>query len=91
MVQEISLRLQERYAKTGGPKTVDSESVLQVIEGNQSNSTRRVSGNLGFSQFSVVRHLLNLDKSIHVNPIMSHMTKTFKNILLTLVYICIYI
>ena len=45
-------------------KTVDSEAVLPAIDSNSVSSTQRVSGKLGISQFSVVRHLHDLSKSI---------------------------
>ena len=48
MVKELRL---------GWPKTMDFEVVFQAIEANLTSSTRRVSGELGFSHNSVIGHL----------------------------------
>ena len=45
--------------KSGWPKCVNSEAVLQTIEANAASRTQRLSGELGISQSSVV-HLHNL-------------------------------
>ena len=55
-------------ARSGRPKTVDSEAVFQAIEANPKSSTRKVSGELGISQSSVVRRLHDLGKSISELP-----------------------
>ena len=52
------------YIRSGRPKTVESEAVHQAIEANLVNSTQRVSGEVGISQFSVVCHLHDFSKSI---------------------------
>ena len=44
-------------------KTMDSEAVLQTIEADPASSTQNVSGELGISQSSVIRHLHDLGKS----------------------------
>ena len=50
-------------ARLDKPKTMDSEAVLQVIEPNPVSSTRRVSGELCISLFSVVHYIHDLGKS----------------------------
>ena len=44
-------------------KTMDSEAVFQATEANQMSSIQRVSGEVGISQSSVIRHLHDLDNS----------------------------
>ena len=46
-------------AKSGRPKTVDSEAVLQPIEANLVSSTQRVSSELDISQSHVIHHHLH--------------------------------
>ena len=54
----------DEQAKSGRPKTVDSEALLQVIEANPASYTQRVSGELSISQSTVVCCLHNFSKSI---------------------------
>ena len=62
MVQEILLVLQRsnNQAKSGRPKTMNSEDILQAIEANPASSTP--SGKLGISLSSVVSHFHDLGK-----------------------------
>ena len=62
--------------KSDRPKTVDSKTVHQAIATNPSCSICRVSGELGISQSSVVRHLHDSGKSI---IIVHHVTKILQN------------
>ena len=63
MFQEILLGLQKPYnqVRSGRPKTVDSEIMLQGIEANQVSSTWGVSGKLSIPQSSVVTYIHNLE------------------------------
>ena len=60
------------------PKTVDSETVLQTKEANLVSYTRRVYGELGFTQFSVFRQLHDLRKSIY-SQIVPHVAKILQD------------
>ena len=51
-----------QVSKSGRPKTVDSDAVLQSIEANPMSSTGRVSGEIGISLSREVRHLHDLGK-----------------------------
>ena len=51
-------------ARSGKPKSVDSNAVLQAIEANLASSSWRVSGKLDTSQSSVVCHLHDFSKNI---------------------------
>ena len=55
MVVEISLELRE-LRRSGRPKIVDSESVLQAIEASPVIRTRRVSGLINITQSIAVRN-----------------------------------
>ena len=59
MVQEILLGLQECQQSRSGQVGIklDSEAMLRAIEANLLSSTRRVSGEHGISQTSVVLQL----------------------------------
>ena len=61
------------------PKTVDSKAMLQAIVANTVSSTRRVSGEPGISQSSVVRHVHELGKNICYCWIVPHVTKISQN------------
>ena len=73
-------------------KAWSSEAVFQVIEAKLIRSTRRVSGELGISQTSVLRHLYDLGKSICSCWIVTPVNKILQNFNQTLyIYIHIYI
>ena len=72
-------------ARSGKPKTVDSEALLQTMEANPVGNTRRVSGEFSISLSSVVHHLHNLSKSISSSRIVFHFRKILQNFWLTLV------
>ena len=57
---------------------MDSKTVLQPIQVNLESDTLRVSGELSISQFSVVRHLHDLSKSIQKCQILPHIFKYYK-------------
>ena len=69
--------------RSGRPKTVDSDAVLQAIKVNPRSSPGRVSSELSISQFSVVHHLFDLSKSIRSYWILPHVTKISQNFWLT--------
>ena len=52
----------EYKARSVRPKNVDSETVFQTLAENQESRIQRVSGELGISQPTVVRHLHGFDK-----------------------------
>ena len=54
----------DNQSRSGKPKIMDSEAVLQAIEVNLEIGSQKVSGELGISQSSVVCHFHNLGKSI---------------------------
>ena len=58
---------------------MDSEVVLKATEAYPAISTRRVSGELGISQFSMVSHVDNIGKSILNCRIELHITKIEQN------------
>ena len=64
MVQETLLELQE-LLRSGRPKTVYFEAMLQAIETNQAINTQRVSGELSILQINVVHYLYDFSKSSH--------------------------
>ena len=70
----------DNQARSGRPKTIDSDSVLPAMETNLASNTWRVSGNLSFTQSSVIHYLHDLDKSIQICTIVSHITKILQNI-----------
>ena len=80
----------DNQARSSRFKSVDFEIVLLVIEPNPASSAQRVSGELGISQFSVVRHFDDLCKkkikSIRRCRIMRHVTKILQNFWFTLVH-----
>ena len=63
MVQEILLGLQEPQ-HSGRPITMKSKTMFQAIVANLMSSFQRVSGEHSISQFSMVHHLHNFNKSI---------------------------
>ena len=65
-------------------KTVNFEAVLEAIEPYPVCSTRRVSGELGIIQFSVVCDIYDRSKTIRRSQIVFHMTKILQNVLLAL-------
>ena len=71
-------------------KIVDSEAIVQAIEENLVSNSRRVSGELGISQTSVVRHLHVLGKSTRRRWIVPHVTKILQNFWLTLVFLKVF-
>ena len=71
-------------ARSGRPKAMDSEAVLQARETNLTSTTWRVSGKLAISLFSVIHHLHNVDKILQNIQIVFHVTKIFQNFWLTL-------
>ena len=75
MVEEILLWLQKHkdLARSARSKTVYSKAVLEDIEANLSRSTRRVSGELGTSQSSEDRYILDLGKCIKSYRIVHHL------------------
>ena len=54
MIQEILL---DEQARLGKPNTVDFNAMIQSIKVGLVSRTQRVSGDLGISQFSIIRHL----------------------------------
>ena len=56
----------DNQARSGSPKTVDSEVVCQAIEANLVSCTWRVSGKFGILQSILIRDLLNLGKRIQL-------------------------
>ena len=52
------------HARSGRPKTRNSEDMLQTKEANQASSTQRVSGKFGISQSSGICHLCDLSRTI---------------------------
>ena len=54
------------------PKSMDPEAVLPTIEANLTSCIRRVSGELGISEPSVIRHFHDLGKSIRSCWIVPH-------------------
>ena len=48
--------------RSGRPSTTDNEVLRELIEANPSTSTRRLSGETGVSQSTIVRHLHELGK-----------------------------
>ena len=64
--------------KSGSPKTVESESILQAIEVNLVSSTRKISGELDISEFSQVCHFSGLSKSKQNCLIVPHLIKISK-------------
>ena len=67
-------------AKSGRPRSMDSETMLQAIETNLASSTWRVSGELSISQSSLVYYLHDLSKSIHSCQIVPHSIKMMENV-----------
>ena len=72
MLYEFELGYKYTEANSGRPKTVDSKIVHPAIETNLVSSTRRVSGELGISQSSVVPHILHLSKILWSCRIVRH-------------------
>ena len=48
--------------RSGRPKTINSEAILNAVEINPSTSTRRLTAELGIPKTSIVRHLHSLGK-----------------------------
>ena len=57
--------------RLGGPKIMDSDTIAT----NSVSSSQRISGELGISLSSIVRHLHDLDKCIWIYKILPHVTK----------------
>ena len=71
IVQEILLRLKEQ-TRTSQPQIVDSKAMLQALEANLVSNTKRVSGEFGILQSSVVCHVHDFTKNIWSWQIVSH-------------------
>ena len=81
----VSRTLMIRQGPAGKPKSMNSKTVLQVIDTSLASSIWRVSGEFCISQSSVVYHLYNLDKSIQSCWIEPHVIQILQNFWLTLV------
>ena len=85
MVQEIWRGARTTMIRQGhiGLKNLKSEVLFQTIEANLSRSTWRVSGGLGISNSSEVRHFHILWQKQQRCPIVHHITKILQNFWLT--------
>ena len=73
----------DKQARSGRPKTRDSEAALQVIKTNLVSGNWRASSELDLSQSSVICHFHNLGKSIQSCRIVSYVIKILQNFWLT--------
>ena len=69
----------DNQARSGSPKTMDSETMLLAIEANLVSSTQSVLRKLNIWRSRVFYHFHNLGKSIQSCWIVPHVTKIFKN------------
>ena len=67
-------------ARSGRPKSVDSDAILKAVEANPVSVIWRVSGEISIVQFDVVRQLHDLGKNIRCCRKISLITKILQNI-----------
>ena len=77
LIQELTLH--EFEVRSGWTKTVDSKAMFQALEPDPTSGSRRISGELGIAQSSVIRHIPNLGKSIRNCRIIPHVPEILQN------------